>query len=86
MKGKLAEGGQGVVYNVSYDGKSKALKKRTAAFFFDKDDDSNASVPRTNNNAIKLWAFYSFNVRDKFMEAFSQNALADMFLYETITS
>jgi len=46
-------------------------------FIFDKDDDSNAPVLGINNNAIKRWPLYPSYVRDKFMEAFSQDALKD---------
>jgi len=46
-------------------------------FIFDKDDDSNAPVPGINNNAIQRWSLYPSYVQDKFMEAFSQDALKD---------
>jgi len=46
-------------------------------FIFDKDDDSNAPVPGINNNAIKRWHLYPSYVRDKFLEAFRQDALKD---------
>jgi len=46
-------------------------------FIFDKDDDSNAPVPGVNNNAIKRWFLYPSYVREKFKEAFSQDALKD---------
>lgn len=45
-------------------------------FIFDKDN-SNAPVPGINNNAIKRWPIFPKYVRDKFTEAFSQDALKD---------
>ena len=45
-------------------------------FIFDQDD-SNAPVPGINNNAIKRWPLYPSYVREKFTEAFSQEAMKD---------
>jgi serine/threonine protein kinase len=45
-------------------------------FIFD-EDDSNSPVPGINNNAIKRWPLFPSYMREKFKDAFSQEALKD---------
>jgi DNA-binding helix-hairpin-helix protein with protein kinase domain len=46
-------------------------------FIFDPKDTSNSPVPGINNNAIVRWPLYPSYVREKFINAFSNNALQD---------
>jgi len=60
---------------------TEALEKKIYGeeplFIFDREDDSNAPVPGINNNAIKRWPMYPSYIREKFYEAFSQDAMND---------
>jgi serine/threonine protein kinase len=46
-------------------------------FIFDTEDHSNAPVPGINNNAIKRWPAYPLYIQEKFIAAFSKQALTD---------